>query len=86
MHLHFSRLAVNVVSKFSLQMDGRNTETTRATPKEQLGNPEAEARSKRLYIGGCSDARGSGSASGLAESTSDTDLERYFGQVPDQAL
>jgi len=62
------------------QMDGRNTETTRATPKEQLGNPEAEARSKRLYIGGCSDARGSGSASGLAESTSDTDLERYFGQ------
>ena len=62
------------------RLDNRAVETTRATPRDQLGNPEAEARVKKLYIGGCSDDRAGGGHSGLTETVTDDDLEQYFGQ------
>jgi len=62
-------------------LDGRDLESTRATPKEQVGNPELEARCKRLYIGGCSDDKaGRWGHSGLTDSISDNELREYFGQ------
>ena len=44
-------------------------------PKEWRGSPEAEMRSKKLYIAGLH-----GPKSGLNEDTSDSDLEEYFGK------
>jgi len=61
------------------KLDGSFIETTRATPKQDLGNPEAEAKVKKIYIGGANEERVSGH-SGLTEDISDTDLEDYFGQ------
>lgn len=60
-------------------MDGSLLETNRATPKEDLGNPEMEARSRKLFIGGPEGERTRGH-SGLTEDISDTDLEDYFNQ------
>jgi len=59
------------------KLDGNLVETTRATPKQDLGNPEAEARVKKIFIGGSSEGKGH---SGLTEDISDDDLENYFGQ------
>ena len=50
-------------------------DTKRVVPKEWMGNPEAEMRSKKLYIAGLR-----GSKSGLNEDTTDADLEEYFGK------
>merc|ERR1712013_692936 len=61
------------------KLDGSFIETTRATPKQDLGNPEAEAKVKKIYIGGANEERVSGH-SGLTEDISDIDLEDYFGQ------
>ena len=61
------------------KLDGSFIETTRATPKHDLGNPEAEAKVKKIYIGGANDERVSGHC-GLTEDISDEDLEDYFGQ------
>eukprot|EP00092_Neocalanus_flemingeri_P033891 GFUD01036853.1.p1 GENE.GFUD01036853.1~~GFUD01036853.1.p1 ORF type:complete len:786 (+),score=229.36 GFUD01036853.1:50-2359(+) len=61
------------------KLDGSFIETTRATPKQELGNPEAEAKVKKVYIGGSPDDRISGH-SGLTEDISDSDLETYFEQ------
>jgi len=61
------------------KLDGSFIDTTRATPKHDLGNPEAEAKVKKIFIGGANDERVSGH-SGLTEDISDKDLEDYFGQ------
>jgi len=61
------------------KLDGSFIETTRATPKQDLGNPEAEARVKKIYIGGSSDDRVAGH-SGLTDDIQDSDLESYFEQ------
>ena len=61
------------------RMDGSVLETTRATPKEELGNPEFEARSRKVFIGG-PDGERRGGHSGLTDDISDTDLEDYFSQ------
>jgi len=50
---------------------GNFIETTRATPKHDLGNPEAEAKVKKIYF----DA-----PSIDLEEISDEDMEDYFGQ------
>jgi len=61
------------------KLDGSFIETTRATPKQDLGNPEAEAKVKKIFIGGANDEKVSGH-SGLTDDISDEDLEDYFGQ------
>eukprot|EP00090_Calanus_glacialis_P013056 TRINITY_DN21669_c0_g1_i2.p1 TRINITY_DN21669_c0_g1~~TRINITY_DN21669_c0_g1_i2.p1 ORF type:complete len:1156 (-),score=367.81 TRINITY_DN21669_c0_g1_i2:274-3741(-) len=61
------------------KLDGSFIDTTRATPKQDLGNPEAEAKVKKIFIGGAKDERVSGH-SGLTDDISDGDLEDYFGQ------
>jgi len=61
------------------RLDGSVIETTRATPKQNLGNPEAEAKVKKIFIGGPSDEKSAGH-SGLTEDISDNDLEEYFGK------
>jgi len=50
---------------------GNFIETTRATPKHDLGNPEAEAKVKMIYFSG---------ASTELEKVSDDDLKEYFGE------
>ena len=61
------------------KISGQEIETLRATPKEDLGNPMAEVRTKKIYIGGPSDAVKIGHT-GLTDDMSDEDLEEYFGQ------
>ena len=61
------------------RLDGWQLETTRATPKEELGNPEYEARSKRVFIGGVEDERRGGHF-GLTDDISDLDLQEYFSK------
>jgi len=53
------------------KLDGSCIETTRATPRQDLGNPEAEAKVKKIYFGGASKEQ---------EDLSDKDLEDYFGK------
>merc|ERR1719210_721992 len=60
------------------RLDGYVLETSRATPKEDLGNPEVEARSKKIFIGGLDEDRRGGGHSGLTDDVSDADLEQYF--------
>ena len=59
-------------------LDGYVLETSRATPKEDLGNPEVEARSKKIFIGGLEEDRRGGGHSGLTDDVTDADLEEYF--------
>ena len=61
------------------RLDGWQLETTRATPKEELGNPEFEARSRKVFIGGA-DGERRGGHSGLTDDISDDDLQEYFSQ------
>ena len=60
------------------RLDGYVLETSRATPKEDLGNPEVEARSKKIFIGGLDEDRRAGGHSGLTDDVTDADLESYF--------
>merc|ERR1719154_705624 len=61
------------------RLEGWQLETTRATPKEELGNPEFEARSKKVFIGGAEGER-RGGHSGLTDDISDNDLQNYFSR------
>merc|ERR1719300_632686 len=67
----------NVQAQRPHRMDGNTLETTRATPKEDLGNPEFEARSKKVFIGGPEGER-RGGHSGLTDDITDNDLMEYF--------
>merc|ERR1719427_2363674 len=58
------------------KLDGSFIETNRALPKQDLGNPEVEARVKKVFYGG-SDEKVAGH-SGLTDEITDTDLEEYF--------
>ena len=60
------------------RLDGFMLETSRATPKEDLGNPEVEARSKKIFIGGLEEDRRGGGHFGLTDDVTDADLEDYF--------
>ena len=60
------------------RLDGFMLETSRATPKEDLGNPEVEARSKKIFIGGLEEDRRGGGHSGLTDDVTDADLQEYF--------
>ena len=60
------------------RLEGFVLETSRATPKEDLGNPEVEARSKKIFIGGLEEDRRGGGHSGLTDDVTDADLEDYF--------
>ena len=61
------------------KLDGWMLETTRATPKEDLGNPEVEARSRKVFIGGPEGER-RGGHSGLTEDVTDSDISDYFSK------
>lgn len=60
------------------RLDGWQLETTRATPKENIGNPKYEAR-WRVFIGGVEDERRGGHF-GLTDDISDLDLQEYFSK------
>ena len=57
------------------ELHNRTMDTKRAVPKEWMGQPEAEVRSKKIYIAGLH-----GPKSGLHEGISDEDLRQFFGQ------
>ena len=54
-------------------------ETTRTAPKEELANPEVEARSRKVFIRGVEGER-RGGHSRLTEDISVDDLQNYFSQ------
>ena len=56
------------------KLDGSFIDSTRAKPKQDLGNPEAGAKVKKILIGGAKDERVSGQ-SGLTDDITDGDLE-----------
>ena len=60
-------------------MEGRRPSPRTSKPKEKISNPEYEARTKRVFIGGVEDKRRGGHF-GLTDDISDLDLQEYFSK------